>query len=405
MLFSESSAREVYEERLSASEIDQTTIVKLWQKASRNALTEPALVELPLQLKGSFKGRSLDAMAWKIAIKKGATLSIELNWLAADSSRLFLDLYDLSQGVDEPIGSYTDQDRNISYEADEDQTLAVRIQPEIFGEGVFTLSFTGQQTYGAFPVSGKKSTAIQSFWGAPRGGGTRTHEGVDIFAAKGTPVVAPTAGIVGSVRNGGLGGKQVWIRDLKRGHNLYFAHLDSQTVSFGNRVEIGDTLGYVGNTGNAKFTPAHLHFGVYDGGAFDPFPLVKTEFANAGLAAAPPIAELMTIASAKVNLRKGAGTQNEIIERLPKGTVISTLAASEDWTFVRTLSGIEGAIYSALLAPVPEEFAGDSLAYASTDLLNASAAKIPIDLKDFKIIGRANGRKVIWDREGNLYFL
>lgn len=58
------------------------------------------------------------------------------------------------------------------------------------------------------------------------------------------------------------GGKVVWMRDEARGMSLYYAHLDSQHVAAGAYVRPGDTLGFVGKTGNARTTPPHLHFGI-----------------------------------------------------------------------------------------------------------------------------------------------
>jgi murein DD-endopeptidase MepM/ murein hydrolase activator NlpD len=127
----------------------------------------------------------------------------------------------------------------------------------------------------AFPVSGKKSS-IGSFWGAARDGGKRKHEGIDIFAKKGTPVVAVTDGIVSAVTNGGIGGKTVWLRSFDYSWTAYYAHLDQQKVKRGQFVKKGEVLGTVGNTGNARTTPAHLHFGIYTwNGAVNPLPYVK----------------------------------------------------------------------------------------------------------------------------------
>lgn len=126
-----------------------------------------------------------------------------------------------------------------------------------------------------FPVTGKKSK-IGSFWGAVRDGGRRKHEGIDIFAPKKTPVVAVTDGIVTSVGNGGRGGKTVWLRSLDNGFTYYYAHLDQQFVHFGQIVKKGQAIGSVGNTGNARLTPPHLHFGIYTAkGAVNPLPYVK----------------------------------------------------------------------------------------------------------------------------------
>lgn len=145
----------------------------------------------------------------------------------------------------------------------------MRLQPEILAEGLFTLSIKVEASI-IFPVAGSGVTAIGSRFGVERDGGRRTHHGVDIFADRGTPVIAVRKGFISSTRIGGLGGKTVWLRD-QSGNNFYYAHLDSQMVREGQSVVPGDTLGLVGNTGNARTTPPHLHFGVYDRGPHDPW--------------------------------------------------------------------------------------------------------------------------------------
>src|SRR5690606_2218594 len=128
------------------------------------------------------------------------------------------------------------------------------------------------------PVAASARQHIGSFFGDARDGGGRQHEGIDIFAARHTPVVAAADGVVGRVGNNRLGGKVVWLRPKNRPVNLYYAHLDSQLVTFGQVVNEGDTLGLMGNTGNARTTPPHLHFGVYGpAGAVDPLPFIRSK--------------------------------------------------------------------------------------------------------------------------------
>ncbi|HLM54126.1 MAG TPA: M23 family metallopeptidase [Pseudoxanthomonas sp.] len=126
------------------------------------------------------------------------------------------------------------------------------------------------------PVQGVEARRIADTFGAPRGT-NRTHAGVDIFARRGTPVLSATAGIVMLIRDGGLGGKQVWVLGPGRERH-YYAHLDDWAPSLaqGDIVRPGDVLGFVGTTGNARGTPPHLHYGIYGGaGAYDPLPLLK----------------------------------------------------------------------------------------------------------------------------------
>ena len=127
----------------------------------------------------------------------------------------------------------------------------------------------------AFPVSGKKSN-IGSYWGESRGGGVRKHEGIDIFARKGTPVVAICDGVIASVGNEKIGGKTVWLQSDEHPWTAYYAHLDVQKVRTGQVVRKGQVIGTVGKTGNARHTPAHLHFGIYNRrGPVNPLPYVR----------------------------------------------------------------------------------------------------------------------------------
>lgn len=124
-----------------------------------------------------------------------------------------------------------------------------------------------------FPVAGFGPEAVISIFGDKRGS-SRLHEGIDIKAPKGTPVVAVVDGFVERVKEGGNGGRQIYLRDA-RGRLFYYAHLDSWTVEEYAAVRAGDQLGTVGDTGNARATTPHLHFEVLlgkDREAIDPLP-------------------------------------------------------------------------------------------------------------------------------------
>lgn len=108
-----------------------------------------------------------------------------------------------------------------------------------------------------FPVAGYGPEHVISVFGDARG--KRSHQGIDIKAPKGTPVVAVTDGFIERVKEGGSGGKQIYLRDGS-GRLYFYAHLDSWTVNDFDEVKEGDTIGTVGDTGNAKGTTPHLHF-------------------------------------------------------------------------------------------------------------------------------------------------
>jgi len=125
------------------------------------------------------------------------------------------------------------------------------------------------------PVIGATKKSIISFYGDARDNG-RKHEGIDILAPRGTVVVAPSEGTIIDVSYNSLGGKVIWMNDLKHKRAYYFAHLDSQIVVKGMMVKQGDTLGTVGNTGNARRTRSHLHFGIYKKDGRTPVDYIRT---------------------------------------------------------------------------------------------------------------------------------
>lgn len=120
--------------------------------------------------------------------------------------------------------------------------------------------------FGRFPVAGP-CEFIDS-WGFARSGGRR-HQGTDIMAAAGTPVVAVKAGIV-VYRTSSLGGRTLYLT-TDDGTEYYYAHLQTATVTSG-RVEAGQQIGTVGSTGNASASAPHLHFEVHLPRTVNPYP-------------------------------------------------------------------------------------------------------------------------------------
>lgn len=126
------------------------------------------------------------------------------------------------------------------------------------------------------PLPGRPLTDT---WGAARSQG-RQHEGIDIFAARNTPIRATTRGVVLNVGPNGLGGRTVMILG-PGGQRHYYAHMEKYPeLERGEWIEAGTVVGFVGDSGNAKGTPPHLHYGIYaGGGAINPYPLLKKKSA------------------------------------------------------------------------------------------------------------------------------
>lgn len=132
------------------------------------------------------------------------------------------------------------------------------------------------------PVDGLRVARIADTWGGPRSGG-RAHEGQDLFAPAGTPIRSATDGWIWRIGERALGGLTVTVVG-GGGRRHYYAHLSAYAEIYeGQRVTPETVLGYVGNTGNARTTPPHLHLGVYESrdpedpcgwDAIDPLPLL-----------------------------------------------------------------------------------------------------------------------------------
>ncbi len=131
------------------------------------------------------------------------------------------------------------------------------------------------------PVQGRYVSQVADTYHSARSGG-RVHEGQDIFAPVGTPIYAATPGYVYRIGDNPLGGMTVTVVGAA-GWRFYYAHLSGYAADLaeGQFVDTNTLLGYVGNTGNARTTPPHLHLGVYTGtyescdwNAIDPLPFL-----------------------------------------------------------------------------------------------------------------------------------
>ena len=129
------------------------------------------------------------------------------------------------------------------------------------------------------PVQHIKAKQLRDTWAASRSHG-RLHEGIDIMAPRGTKVMSATEGLIADLRNNNLGGKVIWIMG-PGGSWHYYAHLDEHKrgLAVGDYVKKGELIGYVGNTGNARHTAPHLHYGIYlngkGRGAVNPYPFLR----------------------------------------------------------------------------------------------------------------------------------
>lgn len=129
------------------------------------------------------------------------------------------------------------------------------------------------------PVDGVKNSHLVDTWGNARSHGRR-HEGIDIMAPRGTKVYSATEGVVASLKSNNLGGTVIWMIG-PNGAWHYYAHLNAHKrgLNEGDYIQKGALIGYVGNTGNARHTSPHLHYGLYlagkGRGAVNPYPYLR----------------------------------------------------------------------------------------------------------------------------------
>lgn len=134
------------------------------------------------------------------------------------------------------------------------------------------------------PVQGIPREALHDTFSDARGS-ERSHEALDIMAARGTPVVAAVDGHIEKLFDSVPGGLTIYQFDPAGRHAYYYAHLDRYAAGLeeGDAVAQGEVIGYVGSTGNASDDAPHLHFAIFvlgpekhwwEGTAINPYPLL-----------------------------------------------------------------------------------------------------------------------------------
>ncbi|MEX0890771.1 MAG: peptidoglycan DD-metalloendopeptidase family protein [Gemmatimonadota bacterium] len=342
-IFRGETARENYEHALVSAGLEGTALVTAWRAAGARALAEAAPLEAPFAEEGWLPAEGAEAVGVRLAVRRGQRLEIRGSLRPDSGALLFIDVFRVAGDGPRRVASADSGATSLDYEPSRDGDYIVRLQPELLAGGRYTLQVITAAAL-AFPVDGHGTGAIQSVFGDPRDGGVRDHHGVDIFAPRGTPALAASAGTVSRVQDTSRGGLVVWIRDERRGANLYYAHLDAQTVERGQRVEVGDTVGLIGNTGNARTTPPHLHFGVYSRGPTDPAPWIRP------LARTPPALRGDTallggwarVSAAGAEVRAGPADGAAVLERLGRSVPLRVLGAAGSWYRVRLADGRSG---------------------------------------------------------------
>ena len=350
--FTNLSPYERYVESLKKAELLTASMTREWLAAGEKALGDSVIINLPFSESGFFEASTPDARSYRFKVRDGQVLTVNGGVKTLRQAKVFLDLFVRDEDGWERI-AFADSTFSVTYEFGRDQECVLRLQPELLANTYYAINIALTPVL-VNPVYGASNKSIGSFYGASRDNGKRSHEGVDIFAPRGTPVIAPTDGHITRVGLNRLGGKVVWMKDPRRGHSYYFAHLDSQMVKPGMRVYQGHVLGLVGNTGNARRTPPHLHFGIYQSGSKDPLYYIhKIEDAIASLPVDTGFQQQpLKIHPVKASLMAGPSAKLPVRTALERDTYVTVIGQSTDWYRVSLPDASQGYLMKKQLVPL-----------------------------------------------------
>ncbi len=357
-----SSAWDAYRHGLYEAGLASSALARDWVDAASRAAEDPVRLQLPYREHGAFDARAAHGAGYRFSALRGQRIEVAVELDADVPVRLFLDLFRIEPDA-EPlhVASAPATETRLLFEPRRDAEYLLRLQPELLRGGEFELEMRLVATL-EFPVQDHDVTDIQSSFGASRDAGRRSHHGVDIFARRGTPALATSRAYVRRVGEQRLGGNVVWLHDRERGLSLYYAHLDSQAVEAGSWVEAGDVVGYVGNSGNARTTPPHLHFAIYSNGPIDPTNFLRRPRADP-VAVSADASRLGTWGIAntdETSLQERPSRRSDTLRRLNAGTPLRIWAATGSYYRVSLDDGTPGFLRDTLIGEPSDPSVGGS---------------------------------------------
>jgi peptidoglycan LD-endopeptidase LytH len=384
-----SSPRGQYERELRAARPHGESVAAEWTATGNAAAHAASRVSVPFEEAVHFTAHRASAVAYRVTLRRADRFAAAVDPPRLRERGVFVELFEVVPGATERLLLIARSERG----AHTLRTLIPRtgeyvllVQPRLEHGGRYRIAFgTGAQTPLAatataatviaaltFPVHGVTMRAIGSRYGEPRDGGARAHHGVDIFAPRGTPVLAAADGRITNVANTRVGGRVIWQIADDTGLELYYAHLDAQQVRVGQRVRAGEQIGRVGNTGNARTTPPHLHFGVYLPGRapVDPAPLLAAGGAlERPVATVPPASAARADLSAAIDIGALGSWLRTAVDQAPlhaspsdgspsvvalrAGTPIRLVGGTTAWYRVALPDGVLGFVNASAVAQLP----------------------------------------------------
>ncbi|MGE5352969.1 MAG: peptidoglycan DD-metalloendopeptidase family protein [Acidobacteriota bacterium] len=400
-VFKAGSPRDQYEEKIRQAGLLETAMGRAWLMEGEKALQDSITVRLPYKEEGYFFADKAQAAGFRFSLKRGEKLSVSVEKDTTEKFSIFTELFSLDKETNKAERvEFAGNGGSIEHSANEDGIYILRLQPELLKGGRYILTIkTGPSL--SFPVQGKDARAIGSVFGDRRDGGMRRHEGVDIFAHRDTPVLSASSGLVIRVGEDHLGGKIVLVSNLKN-LSFYYAHLDSQLVNVGTYVKEGEKIGLVGNTGNARFTPSHLHFGIYASGhgAINPYPFIYNLQKDPGgpELSTSSLGEFARVRSQKALLRQSMEKGSRILMPLERNSVLTVSAASGNSYRVELPDGRRGFISNPSLEKVEKPVLRKSFRK------DAEIVDVP-DVKSSRIASLTRDEELALYGEFNNYYL
>jgi murein DD-endopeptidase MepM/ murein hydrolase activator NlpD len=402
---------EAYMESLRAVKLSETALGAQWASAASRSLKDAPIITLPFEEEGFLFAETPEARSYRVELRRGQRLSIDADLEGGDPFRMFIDVYRMPEDASRnplPVLSSGSLTEALEYVSTRRAEYVVRMQPELLRGGRYRIELRVDASI-AFPVDDRDTRSVLSFFGDSRDGGSRDHHGVDIFAPRGTPVLSATDGRVYRVENTPVGGKVVWVRDSDRIIRTYYAHLDSQVARIGLEVERGTLLGFVGNTGNARTTPPHLHFGVYRSrqGPVDPYYYLyqPSQLLPDPTAPLEYVGDWTRTVNSGIRLREGPSTRAGVVAELEESTPLRVLAASGSWYRVRLPNGRDGFIAArlteAIVQPLRNQFVQNTSAlFSSPSPVSAVMADVQAGT-DVAVLGGYEGYLYVQSPDGN----
>ena len=393
------SPHQRYADALRDAPLGDTAMARDWLRAGEESLLKPLTIALPIRESGYFAADQPSAVAYQFELVRGRRFAVEITFDSVERAQLFIDLFEVRDArPPERVASMTDG-TTLHHDVRRDGTYLLRVQPELLRSGRYTMV---QRTLASlpFPVSGLTAKAVQSEFGAERDAGRRQHEGIDIFAARHTPAVAVVSGIARPDTNT-LGGNVVWLRDPLSGRSFYYAHLARAAFEGTTHVTSGEVVGYIGNTGNARTTAPHLHFGIYEGGAIDPLPFIQADQAvpPAAAGADEMLSELARVTAARSRLRAGTSQNARTLSELQRGSIVHIYGLSGTQLRVvlpdHTTGYVERSAITTATKPLREQRVQPGAVIRDEPLATAPALHVVQEPATLEVLGTFNGFELV----------